>query len=123
MFRLLAPPFYPPLMKVVVSGKGGSGKTTLSGTLARIVGRSGLRVLAIDADTNPNLALTLGMGPDAFERLVPLPHGLMEHKRVNGETRLSLSRPVAQVTEEFSLEGPDNVHLMMVGEVRGAGTG
>lgn len=110
-------------MKLVVSGKGGSGKTTISGTLARVVGRSGVSVLAIDADTNPNLALTLGLGPDAFERLVPLPHGLMEHRKVNGETVLSLSRPVGQLTQEFSLEGPDNVHLMMVGEVRGAGTG
>lgn len=110
-------------MKVVVSGKGGSGKTTISGTLSRIVGRSGLPVLAIDADTNPNLALTLGMGPDAFERLVPLPHGLMDHKKVDGETVLTLSRPLAHVTEEFACEAPDNVRLMMVGEVRGAGKG
>lgn len=110
-------------MKVVVSGKGGSGKTTISGTLARAVGRSGTPVLAIDADTNPNLALTLGMGSEAFERLVPLPHGLMEHRKVEGKTRLSLSRPVAQVTQEFACEAPDNVHLMMVGEVRGAGSG
>nr|MBA2599631.1 AAA family ATPase [Actinomycetota bacterium] len=51
-------------MKVAVSGKGGSGKTAISGTLARLVGRSGMQVLAIDADTNPNLALTLGMGTD-----------------------------------------------------------
>lgn len=110
-------------MKVVVSGKGGSGKTTISGTLSRIIGRTGMPVLAIDADTNPNLALTLGMGPDAFERLVPLPHGLMEHKKVNGETLLSLSRPVTDVTNEFACEAPDNVRLMMVGEVRGAGAG
>lgn len=110
-------------MKVVVSGKGGSGKTTISGTLARVVGRDGMRVLAIDADTNPNLGLSLGMGPDAFERLVPLPHGLMEHRKVDGKTTLTLSRPVAQVTDEFACEAPDNVHLLMVGEVRGAGTG
>lgn len=110
-------------MKVVVSGKGGSGKTTISGTLSRIVGRTGMPVLAIDADTNPNLALTLGMGPDAFERLVPLPHGLMEHKKVDGETLLRLSRPVTDVTNDFACEAPDNVRLMMVGEVRGAGAG
>jgi len=110
-------------VKVAVSGKGGSGKTTISGTLARLVGRSGMQVLAIDADTNPNLALTLGMGTDAFDQLVPLPHGLMEHRRVDGETRLSLSRPLEEVTAEFSSAGPDNVRLMMVGQVRGAGTG
>lgn len=110
-------------MKAVISGKGGSGKTTISGTLARIVGRSGMPVLAIDADTNPNLALTLGMGPETFDRLEPLPHGLMEHKQLNGETLLSLSLPVEEVTDRFACEGPDNVRLMMVGEVRGAGKG
>ncbi len=110
-------------MKVAVSGKGGSGKTTISGTLSRLVGRSGTPVLAIDADTNPNLALTLGMGPDAFDRLVPLPHGLMEHEKVDGETRLSLSRPLDDVTTEYACDAPDNVRLMMVGQVRGAGTG
>ncbi|MFP5353208.1 MAG: AAA family ATPase [Actinomycetota bacterium] len=110
-------------MKIVVSGKGGSGKTTISGTLSRIVGRSGMEVLAIDADTNPNLALTLGFGGDAFDRMVPLPHGLMQRKEVEGRTLLTLARPVDDVTTEFACEGPDNVHLLMVGEVHGAGKG
>lgn len=110
-------------MKIAVSGKGGSGKTTISGTLARLIGRNGTSVLAIDADTNPNLALTLGMSADAFERLVPLPHGLMQHKKVGSETHLSLARPVDEVTAEYACEAPDNVRLMMVGQVRGAGAG
>lgn len=110
-------------MKVAVSGKGGSGKTTISGTLARLVGRTGKPVLAIDADTNPNLALTLGMDMTDFESIEPLPHGLMIHKRVNGQTELSLSQPLDLVTQQFSCSGPDGVRLMMVGQVRGAGTG
>lgn len=110
-------------MKLCISGKGGSGKTTISGTLARLAGRSGRPVLAIDADTNPNLALTLGLNLDVVQEMTPLPHGLMDHKRVDGETRLSLKRPVAEVTKEFSRECPDDVLLMMVGQVRGAGTG
>ncbi len=110
-------------MKVAVSGKGGSGKTTISGTLARLVGRSGTQVLAIDADTNPNLALTLGMQPDDFERVAPVPHGLMEHRNVDGGTRLALKLPLAEVTTQYACEAPDNVRLMMVGQVRGAGAG
>ncbi len=50
-------------MKLVVAGKGGSGKTSISGTMARLLARDGHRVLAIDADSNPNLALTLGISP------------------------------------------------------------
>jgi hypothetical protein len=110
-------------MKICVSGKGGSGKTTVAGTLARLAGRSGRSVLAIDADSNPNLALTLGLGPSVFDEMRPLPHGLMEHKQVNGETILSLKRPVGDVTSEYSVECPDNVGLLLVGEVRGAASG
>ncbi len=110
-------------MKLSVSGKGGSGKTTISGTLARLAGRQGRQVIAIDADTNPNLALTLGLGAEQFEDTPPLPHGLMQHKQVDGETVLSLSRPVAEVTAQFGKQCPDDVRLIMVGSVRGAASG
>ncbi|MDQ3518083.1 MAG: AAA family ATPase, partial [Gemmatimonadota bacterium] len=44
-------------MRVAIAGKGGTGKTTISGTLARVLARQGRQVLAIDADTTPNLAV------------------------------------------------------------------
>jgi CO dehydrogenase maturation factor len=50
-------------MKLAIAGKGGSGKTSISGTLCRLLARDGHRVLAIDGDSNPNLALTLGIDP------------------------------------------------------------
>ena len=37
-------------MKIVVAGKGGAGKTTVSGTIARALARAGNPVLALDAD-------------------------------------------------------------------------
>ena len=37
-------------MKIAVAGKGGAGKTTISGTLARALARAGHDVMAIDAD-------------------------------------------------------------------------
>lgn len=110
-------------MKVAISGKGGSGKTTISGTFARLVGRSGRSVLAIDADPNPNLALTLGLSRETFNGIVPLPHGLMDHKRVGGEVVVSLSRPVEEVDAQFGIDCPDNVRLLLLGSPTGAGTG
>ena len=53
-------------MKLAVAGKGGSGKTSISGTMARLLARSGRQVLAIDGDSNPNLALTLGIPPESI---------------------------------------------------------
>ena len=42
-------------MKLVVAGKGGVGKTTISGTLARSLSRAGHQVLALDCEANPML--------------------------------------------------------------------
>jgi CO dehydrogenase maturation factor len=65
-------------MKIAIAGKGGTGKTTIIGTLACIFARRGQRVLAIDADSNPNLALTLGVSRDEAAALAPLPRTLLE---------------------------------------------
>jgi CO dehydrogenase maturation factor len=54
-------------MKVAVAGKGGSGKTTIAGTLARVLTDRGQRVVAIDDDSNPNLAVTVGAGSAASD--------------------------------------------------------
>ena len=48
-------------MKIAVGGKGGVGKTFIAGGLAGFFAGSGRRVIAIDADASPNLALTLGL--------------------------------------------------------------
>ena len=47
-------------MKLGVVGKGGVGKTTLSSLIAREYAEQGRKVLAIDTDSNPNLAISLG---------------------------------------------------------------
>lgn len=49
-------------MKVAVVGKAASASPDLR-TLARLLARRGQRVLAIDGDPNPNLALALGVPP------------------------------------------------------------
>jgi CO dehydrogenase maturation factor len=47
---------------IAVAGKGGTGKTTLSGLLVRyLVQRKGGKILAIDADPSSNLHLVLGL--------------------------------------------------------------
>lgn len=51
-------------MKIAFVGKGGSGKTTVSGLLSRHLAAQELPVLAIDADINQHLARTLGMSEE-----------------------------------------------------------
>jgi len=50
---------------IAISGKGGTGKTTLSAMLVRLlIGRSPKAVLAVDADPNSCLGMALGVEPE-----------------------------------------------------------
>lgn len=60
-------------IKLGVVGKGGVGKTTVSGLLARAYAERGRRVVAIDTDSNPNLGLSLGLSLAQTEAVPVLP--------------------------------------------------
>ena len=59
-------------MKIAISGKGGVGKTTLAGVMARILADQGRKVLAIDADPDSNLASAIGLPKEALGKLLPI---------------------------------------------------
>jgi CO dehydrogenase maturation factor len=106
-------------VKLAVAGKGGSGKTSISGTLARLLGRQGRRVLAIDGDSNPNLALTLGIPLERVDDLPTLPRDLLRRS----EEGTQLTKTLEEVCESHSLTGPDGVTLLVMAHPQHAGTG
>ncbi|HBE45008.1 MAG TPA: carbon monoxide dehydrogenase, partial [Deltaproteobacteria bacterium] len=59
-------------MKIAISGKGGTGKTTLAGVMARILGDRGHKVIAIDADPDTNLASVIGIDEAQLKEITPL---------------------------------------------------
>lgn len=116
-------------MKIAISGKGGVGKTTIAGTLARSLHERGLKVLAIDADPNSNLALALGMSPGEAEEIIPIAENasLIEEKTGvkpdSGGVLFRLSFRVDDLIERFSVETPSGVNLIVMGAVRSSGQG
>ncbi len=116
-------------MKIAVAGKGGVGKTLVSGTLARFLGREGIRVLAIDADPTPTLASTLGVPPQVANKIVPLTENEdlvkertgMDPKAFGG--MFKLNPHVSDLAKQFGVPAPDNVTLLVAGTVTLGGAG
>lgn len=105
-------------MKVAVAGKGGSGKTTVAGTLARLLARDGRRVLAIDADPNPNLAVSLGIDPATAAGIAPVPHSLVHHAEdADGRYSVGMSVPPERIVADYGAPAPDGVTLLLIGRV------
>jgi len=93
-------------VKIVVAGKGGAGKTTVSGTLARALARDGHDVVAVDADVNPMLGVTLGLGIDGTERLAAIRQSLMAGEVEHVDT-------VEEMVRSFGAEAPDGVRVVV----------
>jgi CO dehydrogenase maturation factor len=111
-------------MRVAVAGKGGSGKTTISGTLARLLAQSGRQVIAVDADTNPNLAATLGLQSDRTRDIVALPRTLLKREqKPDGSMTSTFLRDPLEVLDEYGALAPDGVRLIVMGAVGHGGAG
>jgi CO dehydrogenase maturation factor len=94
-------------MRIAIAGKGGSGKTTVAAVVARTLARQGGRVVALDCDSNPNLGVSLGLGPARTMELAAIRQALdaegLEH-----------ALDAELVLERFGGEAPDGVRLAVV---------
>lgn len=110
--------------RIAVCGKGGSGKTTIAGTLARAFARRGHRVIAVDGDSNPNLAVTLGIPAEQAAAIAPLPRTLLERRTdESGAQRVVLLQPADDIIRQYGVPAPDDVTLLLMGRVDHAGAG
>jgi CO dehydrogenase maturation factor len=104
-------------MKIATVGKGGSGKTTLAGTLTRIFASQGKRVLAIDGDPNPNLALVLGMSSGDADRINYIPASIMRRgEEIDGVTLLEPTIPRDEIMRLYAAPASENVDLIVMGK-------
>jgi CO dehydrogenase maturation factor len=113
-------------MKIAVTGKGGVGKTVVAGVLANFFVEKGFKVLAIDADPSPNLAITLGIPLNQANKIVPISENtqLIEQKTstgIGGMYRLTFR--VDDIVEKFSVKSPYGVNLLVMGTIKLADSG
>ena len=100
-------------MKIAVSGKGGAGKTTISGTIARALARSGHDVTAIDADVNPMLGISLGRGMDGTDRLAGMRQELSGSTSDDAVHEYTIDGLIAR----FGQDAPDGVRVVVASRV------
>jgi len=104
-------------LRLAVIGKGGAGKTVLVSTLARLLARQGRKVLAVDLDTSPGLAISLGMAPT--EAGLPA-EAVEEREGANYGWQLASGVTPEAAVARFSTAGPDGVRFLGVGKISSA---
>ncbi len=111
-------------MKIAFAGKGGSGKTTISGTTARVLATEGHPVIAIDGDANPNLGTTLGLPREAFDQGSPLTRDLLMTNGANrGGVVTTLVRRLTDIIDEHAVDAADGIRLLTMGRAEKAASG
>jgi CO dehydrogenase maturation factor len=113
-------------MKIAVAGKGGVGKTLIAGGLAKGFADRGLKTIAIDADSSPNLGLTLGLTPGENRKIIPISDNkaLVEAKTSTGYSGVyNLNFTVDDIVKQYSVPTPLGVNLIVMGTVHTMGAG
>jgi CO dehydrogenase maturation factor len=115
-------------LKIAVTGKGGTGKTTIAGILACYFRDDGYRVLAVDADPDANLASAIGIPPDITASLVPISERRdLIRQRTGAEPgefgqMFKMNPVVSDIPDDYSIDF-DGIRLLVMGAVQKGGKG
>ena len=95
------------MTKIAVAGKGGSGKTTVAGVLARLWAADGHDVLTVDADENPNLGISLGLGVERTHELI----GAREALLPDGP---AVASSMEEIVDRFAVDAGERLRIVQV---------
>jgi hypothetical protein len=111
-----------------VAGKGGTGKSTITGALALLGAQSGRRVLCVEVDAKGDVARALGASSSSFQPKVVQPNvsvlgldpeeSLQEYLRLYFKVpRLTRLTPLARVFEFIATGLPGTSDMLVVGKI------
>ncbi|MFC1704229.1 AAA family ATPase [Candidatus Omnitrophota bacterium] len=114
-------------MKIAVTGKGGSGKTTTVAGLALTIKEKGKQVIALDCDPDMNLGLSLGFAD--YATITPISEMkdlIAQRTEVESldkpTTFFKLNPKVSDIPDKFAAKH-DGIKLLVMGKVDKAGGG
>lgn len=104
-------------LRIAFVGKGGAGKSMIAGTLIRILARRGYRVLALDVDTMPGLASSIGLPPEAqMDEGIPPDYGERQEER---GWVLKDGVEVTDLVARYAQDGPAGIRFLQMGKLPG----
>jgi CO dehydrogenase maturation factor len=110
-------------VKIAVSGKGGTGKTTVTALLAHRLAARGRKVLAVDADPDMNLSRALGFPlPDRAAPIVEMRDLVAERTGAGGAGLFRLNPRIDDLPERHCVEHA-GIRLIVMGTVQSGGGG
>jgi len=115
-------------MKFAITGKGGTGKTTIAGILAHYFNNDGYKVLAVDADPDANLASALGISIEKASSLLPISEQRQLIKERTGASPrqfgqlFKINPAVHDIPDKFCVDF-QGIKLLVMGAVRKGGSG
>jgi CO dehydrogenase maturation factor len=113
-------------VKIAISGKGGVGKSTIAASIALMLAQKGIRVIALDADPDANLAAALGIPGVVNIKPISKEIALIEERtgaKVNQYGQVfKLNPDVSDITERLAYKH-NGVELLVLGAVKKGGGG